>query len=204
MSNTGKYVRAPAYESEEESINELECGDVFSPGRFVRLNPSNEDFGDVDAQENDPYADYYRTVDPDQETRELRQKVQELEKTIAELSGAKTSDPEHDRTTATVSSCDISAPSIRWDNMKPFPSGVPANKMWETWTKYFENFEIAASLSNAHDPVKRSQLLFLSIGDELQGIIRAAKLRPVTNEPDCYAVFVKNIEDYLKALTDTA
>ncbi|XP_055633129.1 uncharacterized protein LOC129773540 [Toxorhynchites rutilus septentrionalis] len=96
------------------------------------------------------------------------------------------------------------APSIRWDNIKPFPSGVPANKMWEEWNRYIENFEIAATLSNANDPVRRSQLLFFSIGDELQGIIRAAKLRPSLTDVDCYNKFVTNIRNYFQSMTDSA
>lgn len=41
--------------------------------------------------------------------------------------------------------------AVRWDHIKPFPSGIAANKMWESWNKYMENFEIAASLGNAND-----------------------------------------------------
>ncbi|XP_062557160.1 uncharacterized protein LOC134222022 [Armigeres subalbatus] len=63
-----------------------------------------------------------------------------------------------------------SSSSIRWDHLKPFPSGIAANKMWEEFNRYVENFEIAASLNNVNDPVKRSQQLFLSIGDELQAV----------------------------------
>lgn len=76
--------------------------------------------------------------------------------------------------------------------------------MWEEWTKYIENFEIAASLSNATNPVRRSQLLFLSMGEELQGIVRAAKLRPNLNNQNCYMDFIKNIEEHLRSMTDTA
>lgn len=101
-------------------------------------------------------------------------------------------------------SIDITLPSIRWDNIKPFPPGVPANKMWEEWNRYSENFEIAASLSNANDPVRRSQLLFLSIGDELQSIVRAAKLMPSLNDANCYRVFVDNIRNHFQSMTDSA
>lgn len=54
-----------------------------------------------------------------------------------------------------------SSSNIRWDYLKPFPSGIPANKMWEHWNRYVENFEIATSLSNVSDPAKRTQLLYL-------------------------------------------
>lgn len=96
------------------------------------------------------------------------------------------------------------ASSIRWDHIKPFPSGIPANKMWEEWNRYIENFEIAISFSNMNDPVKRTQLLFLSIGSELQEIIKAAKLRPSLANPDCYRTFVTNIKTYFRSMTDTA
>lgn len=106
--------------------------------------------------------------------------------------------------TPVSSSGDIALPSIRWDNIKPFPSGVPANKMWEEWNRYIENFEIAASLSNANDPVRRTQLLFLSIGDELQNIVRAAKLKPSLNDAGCYRNFVDNIRKHFQSMTDSA
>lgn len=94
--------------------------------------------------------------------------------------------------------------SIRWDHMKPFPSGIAANKMWEEWNRYIDNFEIAASLSNVNNPVKRTQLLYLSMGNELQDIIKAAKLIPSLANPDCYKTFVSNIKNYLRSMTDTA
>lgn len=97
-----------------------------------------------------------------------------------------------------------SAPSaIRWDHLKPFPSGVAANKMWEHWNRYVENFEIAASLSNVLDPVKRTQLLYLSMGSELQEITKAAKLRPSLSSPNCYNIFVSNIQKHLRSMTDS-
>lgn len=94
--------------------------------------------------------------------------------------------------------------SFRWDHIKPFTSGIPANKMWEEWNRYIENFEIAVSFSNMNDPVKRTQLLFLSVGSELQEIIKAAKLRPSLANPDCYKTFVANIKTYFRSMTDTA
>lgn len=97
-----------------------------------------------------------------------------------------------------------SSSNIRWDHLKPFPSGIPANKMWEEWNRYVDNFEIAASLSNVMDPAKRTQLLYLSMGTELQGIINAAKLRPGLSNSSCYSTFVTNIQKYLRSMTDTA
>lgn len=92
----------------------------------------------------------------------------------------------------------------RWDNPTPFPSGVSANRMWEEWNRYIQNFEIKASLNNVNDPVKRCQRLFLDMGPEQQEIILAAKLRPSLEDGNCYRVFVKNITDYFRSMTDTA
>lgn len=93
---------------------------------------------------------------------------------------------------------------VRCDNIKPFPSGVPDNKLWETWNGYIEIFEMSANLGNVRDPVQRSQLLFLSVGQELQGIISAAKLRPSLDEPGCYQKFVTNIHNYFRKMMDPA
>ncbi|XP_053691364.1 uncharacterized protein K02A2.6-like [Sabethes cyaneus] len=224
MSSPGRYVRAPIYGSDREHSCESEDSLVFSPGRFVRISSPDENTVEYTGDwQDDPYAHYRTMVDSDRENRELRERVLELEKTITQILDfgkhrrKGNCSPEevwiqngsHEApavvepvSTASVMAFDNSSQSIRWDNIKPFPKGVPASKMWKTWTKYYENFEIAASLSNANDPVKRSQLLYLSMGDDLQGIVRAAKLKPVPGEPDCYETFVRNIEEYLKGLTD--
>lgn len=95
-----------------------------------------------------------------------------------------------------------SSANVRWENIQPFPDNVPANRMWEQWNRFIDRFEIAASLSNICDPVKRSQILFLSMREKLQRITRAARLRPSLEEPSCYAFFVRNIEGYLRSMVD--
>ncbi|KAL9706640.1 hypothetical protein quinque_010158 [Culex quinquefasciatus] len=45
-----------------------------------------------------------------------------------------------------ASSSDTAPRSVRWDNIKPFPDGVPANKLYEQWQRYIRNFEMAADL----------------------------------------------------------
>lgn len=97
-----------------------------------------------------------------------------------------------------------SASSFRWDQIPPFPRDVPANKLWEEWQRFLENFEIAVSLSCAFDPVSRAKLLFLSMGPDLQGIVRAAKLRPNLDNSMCYTRFVNNVDAHLKSMTDTS
>ncbi|XP_062557035.1 uncharacterized protein K02A2.6-like [Armigeres subalbatus] len=94
--------------------------------------------------------------------------------------------------------------AIRWENIKPFPKSVPATKMWEAWTRFLEDFEMAISISNLSDPKRRVELLLLSMGDELKSIVRAAKLRPSADVTNCYSQFIRNIDQYLKAMTDPA
>lgn len=74
---------------------------------------------------------------------------------------------------------------VRFDNIPPFPKAVKATSMWEAFT----------------NSAQQAQLLYLALGDELQGIIRAAGLRP---DPDCYRRMVNNISDYFRAMTDVS
>lgn len=115
-------------------------------------------------------------------------------------------DPDEDwsASVAPRNSSESNFSSVRWENIRPFPAGVAANQMWEEWNRYIENFEMAATLSNANDPVRRSQLLFLSMGTELQGIVRAAKLRPSLTDANCYRKFVANIGNYFQSMTDAS
>lgn len=207
MSSPGKYVRAPVNASDSES-NYDDAGrhQASSPGRFVRVNFNRHS----DEVRTNSFDHYDSVVDSDSENRKLRQKVSELERIISELADARNCSqtdnnaPESSISAPVAMTSESSISCIRWDNIKQFPKGTPANKIWEAWTKFIENFEVAASLSNAHDPIKRSQLLYISVGEELQAIIRAAKLQPDTKDPGCYVSFVKNIDTYLKSLTDTS
>lgn len=213
MSSGGKYVRIDRLSGDLE-VDEGDT-DVIdsSAGKYVRIPHSRGS-----ESEGDDNTDHYNAVvDPDQENKVLREEVAELKRTVAELtSGIKKRQDDNLRSDDIDESwsCPRNLPSssqatrnitnIRWDQIKPFPKGLPANKMWQEWTKYIQNFEIAASLSNAYDPARRSQLLFLSMGDELQSIVRAARLRPNLNDEYCYTTFIKNIEGHLRSLTDTA
>lgn len=95
--------------------------------------------------------------------------------------------------------------TVRLDNIKPFPSGVPANKLWEEWNRYIDTFEIAATLSNANEPATRTNLLFLSMGPDLREIVSAAKLCPANlDDENCYRAFVENITNYFRGMTDMA
>ncbi|XP_065079207.1 uncharacterized protein K02A2.6-like [Ochlerotatus camptorhynchus] len=95
--------------------------------------------------------------------------------------------------------------TIRWDNIKPFPSGVPANRLWEEWNRYINTFEIAATLSNANDPATRTNLLYLSMGPDLQEIVSAGKLCPANlDDVNCFKAFVENKTNYFRGMTDMA
>lgn len=94
--------------------------------------------------------------------------------------------------------------AIRWDNIPPFPKNVPAAKMWEAWSLFIEDFQMVASLSNVTNPRRRVELLLVSMGHELKSITRAAKLRPDSDDDNCYENFVKNIGQFLKSMSDPA
>lgn len=92
--------------------------------------------------------------------------------------------------------------NIRWEHIPPFPRNVPANKLWEEWQRFLENFEMAVSLSSVADPIHHAKILFLSMGPELQAIVRAAKLKPNLDGSSCYSTFVANVDAHLKSMTD--
>ncbi|KAL1374974.1 hypothetical protein pipiens_004773 [Culex pipiens pipiens] len=96
----------------------------------------------------------------------------------------------------------LSLPALASSRNRSPAHGVPANKLYEQ--RYIRNFEMAADLNNARDPIIRSQLLLISVGEEMQGIIKAADLQPALDSPVCYQKFTSNIVDYLRALTDPA
>lgn len=234
MESNGKYVRAPkAPESEWEiesighsdqvllensssfcSATSLDDCDVDegSERSFDSALPASI-AGCKDQEDSDAIPSKNVPIEPDQTHQSTRSRLQRMENVLCDLSKAMASiqraepepfEPDQDWSTPTNSASVTTSSSVRWDNIKPFPAGVPANQMWEEWNRYIENFEIAATLSNANDPVRRSQLLFLSMGTELQGIVRAAKLRPSLKEANCYRNFVSNIGRYFQSMTDSA
>lgn len=260
MSNAGKYVRAPEYEtdSDESDFDERSvrsCG-LEDPGASDFEQDGDELSGSASDSDLPPKHDQHANVDNDNDSTstteeninrtrldqriedrgsaeeqpvaevigrrsdasnaELYEKMEKFEKALSSLAAALDSNQRHQyvhdlsdaelswNTARTQMACDGPTQSIRWDHIKVFPKDIPANKLWEAWNKYMENFEIAASLGNAFEPSRRAQLLFLSMGEEMQAIIRAAKLRPSLEDADCYAKFVSNIDSYLKSMTDTS
>ncbi|XP_055632948.1 uncharacterized protein K02A2.6-like [Toxorhynchites rutilus septentrionalis] len=63
-------------------------------------------------------------------------------------------------------------------------------------------FEIATDLNNVSIN-KRAKLLYLLLGDELQGLVTAAKLCPSFLDSQCYSTLTQNISTYLRSLVDT-
>lgn len=217
MSTPGKYVRAPPRESDSDT--DESTYDDMAGGKYVRTLPTSSG-GELVEEVVDSLAAYSTVASGDQ--LELQKRVKELEETVKQISECR-----NDKRTANTSSIlvpvnrvDSAATSeritphassecstegtIRWDNITPFPKNVPATKMWEAWMCFIEDFEMASSLSNIRNPKRRVELLLLSMGEELKGIVRAAKLRPESQGDDCYNIFVNNIDRYLKSMTDPA
>ena len=151
-----------------------------------------------------------QNVNPD-----YNQRMQQMENTLNQVVKALASkqpiggtyeilpEDDHSWNTSNVNvGASTSSTNVRWDNIQPFPYNVPANRMWEEWCRFVDRFQIAASISNINDPVKRAQILFLPMGEKLQRIVRAARLRPSLEEPNCYTAFVKNVEGYLRSMVD--
>lgn len=226
MSSGGKYVRAPTYsddseeyidcsiddsnvkveQSDEEtsdSINEVlesESENDELPNANRRVTGTTES-GDQSALRNEN-QDYVRRAEALRD--QLNQLVEELgtRQPLGSTSSAIHDDDRSWNTGFDAPGPSTSTGSMRWDNIQPFPNDVPANRMWEQWNRFIDRFEIATSVSNVFDPVKRSQILFLSMGEKLQRIVRASRLRPSLREPNCYQLFVKNIENYLQSMVD--
>lgn len=227
-----KYLNAEASEDEYESVLPEGATSLSDPGNDssdengdsdIPSDPVSTTGGQLsqDQDDDEPIANHHTTnsetnqipvesgnrkapSDTDERFRRMESVLANITETLHTMNTMRPI-PVTDQDWCTQStSSDVTLPTVRWDNIKPFPAGVPANKMWEEWNRYIENFEIAASLSNANDPVRRSQLLFLSIGDELQNIVRAAKLRPSLNDANCYRQFVANIKNHFQAMTDSA
>ncbi|XP_058448729.1 uncharacterized protein LOC131428699 [Malaya genurostris] len=233
MANDGKYVRLGigANNAEDESIfdDSVEQSDKESATSVTPCNSSTSCTSasdseielnnvDIDAGNNTNIEEVpLRHHDTPEKVSKVK-RIERMEKMIAGLNEAlRRFEPKSTSVDNVDNSWNVpndensfpansgnSSSSIRWDHMKPFSSGISANKMWEEWNRYIENFEIAASLSNVCDAVKRTQLLFLSMGNELQEIIKAAKLRPSLKTPNCYKLFVSNIKNYFRSMTDTA
>lgn len=224
MSKGGRYVRAPEYydsdDSEEynnvdgnDEIKEQSDEDYASSINEVLENDDDDDHrpSDIDRRNTETRAgnenhDYLRRMETLQ--NQLNQLVQELgthqphASTKASTCSAVQGDDRSWNTGVDTPGPSTSTGCMRWENIQPFPNDVPANRMWEQWNRFIDRFEIATSVSNITDPAKRSQILFLSMGEKLQGITRAAKLRPSLREANCYEIFVRNIENYLKSMVD--
>nr|XP_029709644.1 dentin sialophosphoprotein-like [Aedes albopictus] len=168
--------RAPDIESDEETDDgpglESTLHRTFAP---PWLNTTKANSNGVETQQQPTPK-----TSNDETTNE---RMDRIEKVLESMASAMKSLQPHNRPTSSRQDAESSwsvpldnttternSSIVRWDNIKPFPSGVPANKMWEEWNRYIENFEIAALLSNANDPAKRTQLLFLSMGPDLQEI----------------------------------
>lgn len=232
MSANGTYVRAPAaYVDEDGSelyVVESEYADDVNSCQLGanEVVESTEPF-ETDVEAEDQFAEEieWSTDDPAATNTEgnrmdahsgaenVDERLNRLERLLIEFTDSRKNSARNEPVEQSEigwgfskdsGSQSVAYSSIRTDSIPPFPKNVPANKLWEAWKEFLENFEIAVSLSNPLDPIRRAKLLFLTMGRELQGIVRAAKLRPNLNEPTCYSTFVKNIDTHLKSMTDTS
>lgn len=223
MSSDGKYVRAPEFHSDSDDSDggwlprETNSGLDKDDDRYLSSDSNLEVAFDghtgiqqesEGGKQHDQNAAAMR-----EENRSYLREIKELKHSLNQLvekfnSRQPLDDVSVDERDHTWSSAtEIAGPSkctgnMRWEHIPPFPNDVPANQMWEQWNRFIDRFQIAASISNVSDPVKRSQILFLSLGDKLQGIVRAARLRPSLQDPNCYKLFVENIEQYLLSMID--
>lgn len=220
-------MRAPEYVTDTDESSDTECpvrSDCESSqsdsqpigleSTASRTSPKQLSLSESNAAAGDSIANGAEAV---MTNAEWHRKMEDFENTLKNLVSVLGNNKQHNRanldtddaerswnTTRIQTAQNCPVQGIRWDHIKSFPKDIPANKMWEAWNKYIENFEIAASLGNAFEPSRRAQLLFLSVGEEMQAIIRAARLRPNLDGADCYERFVSNIDSYLKSMTDAS
>lgn len=215
MPRAGKYVRAPPIPPNSDEEEPFRNENIA--GLFVRAPNDHQPYVE---DEGADHHDASSSTRPNRQ-EELEARILELENVIKEMSRAHHNSQEGPANSPSItptlpstepptepytepSSASSSGSLIRWDNIKPFPKNVPATRMWEAWTRFLDDFETAVSLSNLRDPKRRVELLLLSMGDELKSIVRAAKLRPIGDDDNCYVQFINNINQHLKAMTDPA
>ncbi|XP_055542621.1 uncharacterized protein LOC129728228 [Wyeomyia smithii] len=197
----GRYVRAPAdedadsedpkFDNNEEDRNQCDTFETQNTSDPVTAQKATTDRdGDIDGRLKRLEQSF---IDLTEAILQQHRKTQESVKENDKLGTA---------TTANVYREPMV--NIRWDHIEPFPSNVAAREMWETWYEYSETFEIAATFSNANDAGRRTQLLYLAMGESLQEIVRAAGLKPDLEDPLCYTKFVQNIDEHLISMTDSS
>lgn len=232
MSGNGKYVRAPVDIVDSDAEDFGDSPSVYFHDNINSINVgANVDAETGPESDPDPEAvseveeDDERTPGTEKDQNRILERLNDMEHMLIEMKRTMNSGPSvavpigtQESTSGSVNRNEYgwgytasgvtrksfeTQPSLRWE-APVFPKNVPANKLWEAWRRFLENFEISATLSNAYDPARRAQMLFLSMGEDLQGIVRAAKLRPDLRDPQCYTTMVKNIDDHLKSMTDTS
>ncbi|XP_055612622.1 uncharacterized protein LOC129759244 [Uranotaenia lowii] len=203
MYTGGKYVLAPDFESEGPASEFFENLDVdnISPSCTIVGGSSPRETNAANERETMPHADHEFHKRINRFGEELRA-LEKAFNSINHQNPLHVSPSDVERSWNVANNSTKGTNIIRWESIQPFPNDVPANKMWEQWIRFIDRFEIAASLYNANDSVQRSQLLFLAMGEKLQEIVRAARLRPNLLEPNCYRIFIRNIEDYLRSMID--
>ncbi|XP_055614289.1 uncharacterized protein K02A2.6-like [Uranotaenia lowii] len=202
MEEKGRYVRIPSCSDSEHQESDILKDDAFPDDRSYetkeseRGNESNQEESEDSLTSEDSVSSTTSCesievgstgdVSCSQENRELPEEAGEQPRNIAE---------ELDRMRRVIE--DLSRKLSEYE--KPSVSRPIVEDNWSTSHDANDRTE-----GNAGSSVQRSKLLFLCLGQELQGIVRAAKLKPSLTEPDCYSTFKNNIRNYLQSMTDTA
>lgn len=182
----GKYVRAPREEQGQAPDVGAEVEITSEPTEFSR-------YEGVENQEN--------LLERFSRLEQIVLKMAEASQQSGKEEASKSSADQWARGNSELRSDVV---NIRWEHLKPFPQDVPSSKLWETWSRYLETFEIGAEFSNANTPADKCRLLYLALGEEMQAIVRAAELRPPLDEADCYVKFIQRIDRYFKSMSDPA
>lgn len=210
----GKYVRAiPALASDGSDFEEEES--VVSDDDREELEEACSDNSVEPLEENDCVVQRVRKVTRKRVDRRLVERLERMEKALFSTPERQLVAPivppwiaPQDRSLQNSGSQEVRTPSkpdyiggIRWD-IRPFPQAIPTSKLWTEWSRFKSNFEIATDLNNVSE-TSRGKLLYLLMGEQLQGLITAAKLCPSFDDPQCYSILTRNIGTYLRSLVDT-
>lgn len=162
MSSNGRYVRAPIDSDNESTDDDYDLDNSSEPA--VQEEERESDFSSDESssnrsrsnEPNDAVNSSNRrgSVDPVSSPKMVStdDRLQRMENALADITKAlnvlqtpvapnKDTDQIWSNPTALTSTPDIIPSSVRWDNIKPFPTRVAANKMWQEWNHYIENFE---------------------------------------------------------------
>lgn len=94
-----------------------------------------------------------------------------------------------------------------WKHFKieAFPKQIPAPQKYEKWQDWMRKFRIITGEMGKISQVKRANMLFVTVGDEVQEIIGAKSMLPDDELEETVPVYdnlVTKLNDYFKSLAD--